>query len=135
MLCIAGLFVFSGCSQSQQAPAQEIILMARGRLDVLSPPAALEAVVSAVNFHYGMRLPESAASWAEKNLTPAEVTTSAVYEYRFENWKVSMVYRKTKATETIYQVVLDSGQGFSWEGWVTAFGEVVETGLIPADGT
>lgn len=129
------LIVGVGCSCSTKEKAQivETILVGKGRLDVLSAPAALEAGISALNLHYNLNLPMEASSWVEENLTPSEVTTSSIYRYMYENWQVSIVYRLTKAEETIYRLTITNDQGFEWEGKVSAYGEVSELNLIPKE--
>lgn len=98
--------------------APEHVLVARD--------AALRYVVE----EYGQQGLGSGLAWEEEWITPEGLVGAGTYQYRVEDWVVTISYPVVPPEQAVYQVsVVNQASGFQWEGEVDAQGMVTELGV------
>ena len=99
-------------------------------LFVPGPQSGRDAALNYIRDHYDLDVPFGATNWHEENVTPAEVTTSSVFEFTSNDWLVTVVYRVVDPSDRVYRISITNHSDFSWEGQVDSQGQVTETSVI-----
>jgi serpin B len=91
---------------------------------------ARELALETLTERHGVEVPSPGTDWAEFRATPENLVGSETYEYRYEDWSLTISYPVVAPENVIYDVVIvNEGEGFQWEGRVTPQGEVEETSM------
>jgi serpin B len=104
-----------------------------------APPGVVRARQLALDYlaeGHGIAVPAAGTDWTEFRATPENLVGSETYEYRFEDWSITISYPVVALENTIYDVSIVSGggDGFHWEGRVTPQGEVEEVSMAQNEG-
>ena len=97
---------------------------------VTGPQGGRDVALNFIRDQHGFELPFGSSSWAERNITPDGVDTSAAFEYTAADWIVSVIYRVKEPLARVYRVTITNASGFIWEGEIDASGRVVMPGFV-----
>ena len=100
-----------------------------GKISVTSPEEGRNTVLNNINERYDLGLPTNAQDWNKKDITPADVTTTKAYEYKFIDWIATVIFRVTDPAETVYRIIIANSQNFNWQGEVDAYGNISESSI------
>jgi serpin B len=99
-----------------------------------APPGvvrAREQALAYISAHHGLTVPAPGTDWTEFRATPEGLVGAETYEYRSEDWSITISYPVVAPENVVYDVVVaNEGQGLRWEGQVTPQGEVEEVSMI-----
>ncbi|MEJ2207983.1 MAG: serpin family protein, partial [Anaerolineae bacterium] len=103
-------------------------------LNVTGAPAgvlrARQAALAYLAAQQGVEVPAAGTDWTESRTTPQNLLGSETYEYRFEDWSVTVSYPIVAPENTIYDVTIaDGADGLRWEGRVDPQGGVEEVSM------
>ncbi len=99
-----------------------------------APPGVVRARQSALASlaeRHGVEVPPPGTDWTEYRATPENLVGSETYEYRFDDWSVTISYPVVASENVVYDVVIaNEGEGSLWEGRATPQGEIEEASMI-----
>jgi hypothetical protein len=100
---------------------------------VPEPALARDAAMAYLDANYRGLVPVPMPDWFEENRTPEGVVGGSSLQYRGKEWIVAVSFPSgapspaVNPAATVYQVRIDNeANGFTWEGEVSATGEVTE---------
>jgi len=96
---------------------------------VVGPDAAREAALAFVRQNYGSSAPASDLIWLGEEVPSGGLVGSASFEYVAHQWVMDIQFPVVAPDATIFTVKLQGESGFSWEGLVDAYGQVVTTSV------
>ncbi len=101
---------------------------------IAAPPGVVRARQAALDYlaeRHGIEVPRQGTDWTEYRATPEKLVGSETYEYRFEDWSITISYAVVALENMIYEVVVaNQGGGLRWEGKVYPQGQVEEVSMV-----
>ena len=95
-----------------------------------APPGVVRARQKVLDYLAASRdveVPPVGTDWTEYRATPENLVGSETYEYRFEDWSITISYPVVAPENVVYDaIVANEAAGYRWEGKVTPGGEVEE---------
>jgi hypothetical protein len=120
LFILLGTLILYSCSGGPVEDENTVLL-------VTGPQGGRDMALNYIRDQHGFDLPFGSSSWAEKNITPDGVDTSAAFEYTAADWIVSVIYRVKEPLARVYRVTISNATGFTWKGEIDAAGRVTET--------
>lgn len=95
--------------------------------------AARDSALAYLTEHYE-EAPAPGLTWTEERTTPPGLVGSETYEYRAEDWVVTISYPVVAPDQVVYRVVVaNSAVAFEWQGEVDSAANVREVGTQVSD--
>lgn len=123
VLTLLSALILSGCTLTSGDVVGSKVMF------VPDPQAGRDVALNYIRDHYDVDPPFGAESWSDRNITPADVTTSSAFEYIAGDWYVVIIYRIVDPVERVYRTTVTNQVNFTWEGEVNASGGVSETSV------
>lgn len=103
-----------------------------------APPGVVRARGAALDYlaeHHGLAVPAQGTDWTEYRATPENLVGSETYEYRFEDWWVTVSYPVVAPENIVYEAAISNqATGLRWEGRVYPQGKVEEGSMVENEG-
>jgi hypothetical protein len=96
---------------------------------VVGPDAAREVVLDFIRLNYGTSAPASDLVWSGDQVPTEGLVGLSTFQYTAYNWVMDIHFPVVAPDATIYTVAVQSSSGFTWEGLVDAYGQVVTTAV------
>ena len=89
--------------------------------------AARDSALAYVSKHYGQQAPPPGLTWTAEDATPEGLIGWVTYQFRAEDWVVTIGYAVVPPQRRVYQLgVANQATGFQWEGRIDAEGLATE---------
>lgn len=128
-LLLALLVLAAGCGPGPAQPT-EVPTPTPTEIAVEVPDdvrAARDAALAYVSENYPDQVPPPGLTWAEESTTPEGLVGWVTYEFRAEDWVITIGTAVVPPEMRRYEVMVDNpASGFYWEGRVDAEGRVAE---------
>jgi hypothetical protein len=132
LIALVSVVLLSGCNlvPAQTGGIPAVTPTADDTVKVTDARHARDAVLVYMRTNFGDIAPASGLMWVEENLTPEGLVGGSNLRYSADSWVVVITYPVVAPDATIYTVKMENETiGFTWEGLVDAFGQVVQTSV------
>lgn len=138
MILLLSAFILSGCVMPSPQAASTATPPAttapdQGQSNLPDPRFVRESALAYIRLNHSQYAPAENLIWAQEDITPEGLAGSTTIQYTSGDWVVTVAFPVGAPEAVSYQVEMtNSGTGFSWQGTVSAIGQVSEVAFSPA---